>query len=325
MEVIMKLLFILMFSFTWFASSLQQPDKGLNIEYDKFRDITVAKIRDVAAENVKGAKTVTINPGYAYKGETASQFVDGTLTITITGDPANGSEKWLELRLLIDGKTTGPYYASRTDSMETAAGQMYFYTVINGSSRIIEAIAKASKVEGQIGTSEFGLSHTTISQIKALYDRMPKKPSGLTIKYNPSEDLTLVHIADQDATAVKNAKYLVFNPFYAFDGKIQTSAVSQRIMLTFATDRPIDKDNPPKLTVRVDGKSVGQFQTEYVKTLVFYKADNHQFGLSDDAPAAIEAIARGSKVTGAFGEIEFTLSPETISQIKLLYEKIHQK
>jgi hypothetical protein len=325
-EMKMKLLFVLVFALTFLMTPLAQQTDGFIQNYDKFQDYTTWEVRYSQNEILKGGHLVIFSAVYKFDGKvppaaSADLTYEDFLEIAYVEQSMDNVATDLEVRFLVDGEIVGPFYAHEAKSSVSSLGKAHFCRVNGGALSIIEKIAKAKTVEAQIGSVEFQLSASAIGHMKELWAKIPKTPEDLASVYDKTKNATTRGTHLRETVKVKNAVLVCSQMSYTFSGKAQSAINNPMAIFKVAPQefKPLSEDL--KLTLYVDGKAVGPFETTST-------ARNDEPGLTyrvTDATTVIESIAKGTTVTGKLGDIELEFTPHTINQIKILYAEMHKK
>lgn len=146
---------------------------GFNTRYDKFTDVTTISITQ---------SLVPIRPGFvlltvagAFPGHDANKVVPSVALIL-----NSNSDKWMylesehELRLLVNGTERIKLGdMKRVHSEIGSYGKVTESLLLEVSFSVIETLARAGKIEMQIGIYEFELKPEQIDQLKEWVSRFP--------------------------------------------------------------------------------------------------------------------------------------------------------
>src|SRR5581483_6065540 len=306
-------------SLIFLLTPMQKQVGGPKFEYDKFRDKTTVT-QSIETINIRGAKGVKLSAYYGFDGKLPVAISGHGIIVAVIRNTTNDDSDE-ELRLLIDGKLEGPYTGTLTDSGRYAEGFTQFYLFAEISIDVIKRIANAGKVEGLIGKVEFELSSSAIRQINTFYRGMPNT-GNLKIKYDRDEDTTTVDTGMLGAINVKGAERVDFYIGYEYSGKMQPSKVREDFMVGFPyAGQRLELD----LRLLIDGHPQGPYLVNGLENEQL-KSDEHKvYSARHNAREINDIIARAHTVSGEIGNIKFDLSPEAISRVNELYERMTKK
>jgi len=323
----MKLVVFMFCLIVFYSGALSQSSgtaKGAYHDvYTKERNITSRLFDGDKAIVSSGARSVYFGPLYEFEGRVPRKFVEPYLSILLLGAEDIGDEP--DLFLEIDNQEDGPYSPSRISNYVRNDEKVQHFSLPWGTQRIVRRIADAKTVKGKIGRIEFSLTQNTILEIKSIYLSMPKAPEDLNVTYDSETNITRVFSREPYAVQVKNARYVVFAPRYEYPGKLKKGAASASVIIMFNTNPPLEKGKALDLRLWVDEKAMGPFTAVYLSSQVLKYGTESVYRVKAGPDSIIESIAGAAKVKCTLGDIEFSIAPESIGQIKLLYQKMQEK
>jgi len=152
---------------------------------------------------------------------------------------------------------------------------------------------------------------------------------GIKSYYDAADHETHVETRNTAATNVKGTTVLTFQAWYYFKGRRQSPSKPPVLTVALTFKRELERFDDPDTDIAVNFLVDDKREGPYTALRKGHKNFAEIYFFEDNrADEILEKIAKGSKVQGEFetkkGKIEFELSPETISQFKELYERLHK-
>lgn len=171
----MNLLLILALSFFLMPlndDELEKARKYVNVSYDKFKDITIYSVVDLDVKCIWCPRQVRVDFFSAYNGATFTRPETIKLQMRRTG------ENWAFLHpesrgliILADGKRYNLGTMARDDS-KISGNSVYETLSISISTRDLIEMAKAEKLEMQLGGYQFNIQGKYQYRVRAFADKI---------------------------------------------------------------------------------------------------------------------------------------------------------
>jgi len=297
-------------------------------DYDKDRDQTRVLTTTIEAINVSGAQLLYFTAFYDFDGKVQHKVENQTLSITVFDRTTPIGKKNVEFRIMINEEAEGPFNATLVSTNVVTEGVAETYSVSGPD--MIGNLCSAKRVAGQLGDVSFTLPSHAIQDIGAICSRMKATipqdlASRIDSSYDASINTTRVKTDVVAAINLKDAKLAYPAAFYEFSGRRQTTVTAEGIGVAIVSDLlPSDAE---KIEVRliVDGKSEGPYLTQKLNTIRSQSGDMQVFVAKDGTTGIISRLSAAKKVVCQIEKIEFEFSPETLSLIRELYERMQNK